>query len=79
MRKQTKEQLNQILGALIIPDSTKDKLVNLVEGLEAEVEAGLHNIHYLEKKVDNLQSDYEDISSELEAAEDKLDDLRDAA
>lgn len=75
MRKETEEQLNQILGALIVPESTKNRLVNFVKGLEAEIEANLHQISHLEREVEYRQSDYEDISNELEELRAEMDEV----
>lgn len=75
MRKETEKQLNQILGALIVPEGTKDKLINLVEGLEAEIEAGLHSIHYLEKKSNAAQNEYDMLRDSYQELADRFDDF----
>lgn len=76
MRKQTEQRLNQILEMLIIPESTKVKLTTLVEELEAEIESGLHKIHYLEKKSNALQNEYDMLSDDYRLLSDNYTELQ---
>lgn len=47
MRTKTRETFNGIISTINIPVDFKQKIVNLVEELEAQIESKNHEIHHL--------------------------------